>query len=300
MAYAELAGVPPVTGLYATLVPLVVYFLLGPSPILVLGPDSAVAPLVAAAIVPLAAGGDASERVALAGVLAILVGAIMFAGGLARFGFVTELLSLPVRLGYLMGIAATVIVEQLPKLFGFSVDAESFVRGAIDFVSGLDETNATALALGAGSLVLMLALRRWAPRVPGVFIAVVGATAIVAALGLDDRVAVVGSVPAGLPDIGLPDVSFADLQTLLPAAVGIAFVAFADTSVLSRSYAGRLHVDVDQNRELGVLGVANVAAGFGGCCGGGARSSSSRWRRSSASPCWACCGASGSRSPCRC
>jgi MFS superfamily sulfate permease-like transporter len=204
MAYAELAGVPPVTGLYATLVPLVVYFLLGPSPILVLGPDSAVAPLVAAAIVPLAAGGDASERVALAGVLAILVGAIMFAGGLARFGFVTELLSLPVRLGYLMGIAATVIVEQLPKLFGFSVDAESFVHGAIDFVSGLDETNATALALGAGSLVLMLALRRWAPRVPGVFIAVVGATAIVAALGLDDRVAVVGSVPAGLPDIGLP------------------------------------------------------------------------------------------------
>jgi high affinity sulfate transporter 1 len=262
MAYAELAGVPPVTGLYATLVPLVVYFLLGPSPILVLGPDSAVAPLVAAAIVPLAAGGDASERIALAGVLAILVGAIMFAGRLARFGLVTELLSLPVRLGYLMGIAETVIVEQLPKLFGFSVDAESFVHGTIDFVSGLDETNATALALGAGSLVLMLALRRWAPRVPGVFVAVVGATAIVAALGLDDRVAVVGSVPAGLPDIGLPDVSFADLQTLLPAAVGIAFVAFADTSVLSRSYAGRLHVDVDQNRELGVLGVANVAAGF--------------------------------------
>jgi high affinity sulfate transporter 1 len=262
MAYAELAGVPPVTGLYATLVPLVVYFLLGPSPILVLGPDSAVAPLVAAAIVPLAAPGDASERIALAGLLALLVGAIMFAGGLARFGFVTELLSLPVRLGYLMGIAATVIVEQLPKLFGFSVDAESFVQGAIDFVSGLDETNATALALGAGSLVLMLALRRWAPRVPGVFIAVVGATAIVAALSLDDRVAVVGSVPAGLPEIGLPDVSFADLKTLLPAAVGIAFVAFADTSVLSRSYAGRLHVDVDQNRELGVLGVANVAAGF--------------------------------------
>jgi high affinity sulfate transporter 1 len=262
MAYAELAGVPPVTGLYATLIPLVVYFLLGPSPILILGPDSAVAPLVAAAIVPLAAPGDADERIALAGLLAILVGAIMFAGGLAHFGFVTELLSLPVRLGYLMGIAATVIVEQLPKLFGFSVDAESFVRGAIDFVSGLDETNATALALGAGSLVLMLALRRFAPRVPGVFIAVVGATAIVAALGLDDRVAVVGSVPAGLPDIGLPDVSFDDFKTLLPAAVGIAFVAFADTSVLSRSYAGRLHVDVDQNRELGVLGVANVAAGF--------------------------------------
>ena len=140
MAYAQLAGVPPVTGLYATLVPLVVYFLLGPSRILVLGPDSAVSPLVAAAIVPLAAAGDASARIALAGLLALLVGAIMLAGGLARFGFVTELLSMPVRLGYLMGIAVTVIVAQLPKLFGFSVDAESFLPGVRDFVAGLDET----------------------------------------------------------------------------------------------------------------------------------------------------------------
>ena len=115
MAYAQLAGVPPVTGLYATLVPLVVYFLLGPSRILVLGPDSAVSPLVAAAIIPLAAAGDASARIALAGLLAILVGSIMLAGGLARFGFVTELLSMPVRLGYLMGIAVTVIVAQLPE-----------------------------------------------------------------------------------------------------------------------------------------------------------------------------------------
>jgi MFS superfamily sulfate permease-like transporter len=127
MGYATLAGLPPVTGLYATLVPLVVYFLLGPSRILVISPDSAVCPLVAAAIVPLA-GQDASERVALAGLLAIGVRVIMLAGGLARFGFVTQLLSMPVRLGYLMGIAVTVIVAQLPKLFGFSVGAESFIR----------------------------------------------------------------------------------------------------------------------------------------------------------------------------
>ncbi len=148
MAYAQLAGVPPVTGLYATLVPLVVYFLLGPSRILILGPDSAVAPLVAAAIIPLAAAGDASARIALAALLAIVVGSIMLAGGLAHFGFVTELLSLPVRLGYLMGIAVTVIVAQLPKLFGFSVDTENLLRGVRDFVTGLDETNATALAIG--------------------------------------------------------------------------------------------------------------------------------------------------------
>ena len=167
MAYAELAGLPPVTGLYATLVPLLVYFLLGPSRILVLGPDSAVSPLVAAAIVPLAASGDASARIALAGLLAILVGAIMLAGGLTRFGFVTELLSMPVRVGYLMGIAVTVIVAQLPKLFGFSVKSESLIPALRGFVAGLDQTNATALAIGVGSLALILGLRWAAPKRPG-------------------------------------------------------------------------------------------------------------------------------------
>ena len=262
MAYAELAGLPPVTGLYATVVPLVVYFLLGPSRILVLGPDSAVSPLVAAAIIPLAVTGDPSSRIALAGMLAILVGAVMFAGGLARFGFLTELLSMPVRLGYLMGIAVTVIVAQLPKLFGFSADVEDLIPALRDFVERLDETNTTALAIGVGSLALILGLRRVAPKFPGVFLAVVGSTVAVAALGLADQLPVVGAVPAGLPSFGVPDVSFDDLKTLIPAAIGIAFVSFTDTSVLSRSYAGRLRQDVDQNQELAVLGVANVATGF--------------------------------------
>jgi high affinity sulfate transporter 1 len=262
MAYAALAGVPPVTGLYATLVPLVVYFVLGPSRILVLGPDSAVSPLVAAAIVPLAVAGDEAGRIALAGMLAILVGSIMFAGGLARFGFVTELLSMPVRLGYLMGIAVTVIVAQLPKLFGFSVDAENLIPAMRDFIAGLDETNATALAIGVGSLALILGLRRVAPAIPGVFLAVVAATALVAALGLADEVPVVGTVPAGLPSFAVPSVSLDDFKALVPAAVGIAFVAFTDTSVLSRSYAARLRQDVDQNQELAVLGVANIATGL--------------------------------------
>ena len=260
MAYAELAGVPAVTGLYATFVPLLVYFLLGPSRILVLGPDSAVSPLVAAAIVPLAATGDASERIALAGLLALLVGAIMLAGGLARFGFVTELLSMPVRLGYLMGIAVTVIAAQLPKLFGFSVDAENLIPALRDFVSSLDETNATALAIGIGSLAVIVGLRHGAPKVPGVFVAVVAATVAVAALGLS--VPVVGAVPAGLPALDVPSVSLKDFESLLPAAVGIAFVAFTDTSILSRSYAARLRQDVDQNQELAVLGVANIATGL--------------------------------------
>jgi high affinity sulfate transporter 1 len=262
MAYAELAGVPPVTGLYATLVPLAVYFLLGPSRILVLGPDSAVSPLVAAAIIPLAAAGDESARIALAGLLAILVGGLMLAGGLARFGFLTELLSMPVRVGYLMGIAVTVIVAQLPKLFGFSVEAENLIPSVRGFVEGLDETNATALALGVGSIALIIGLRRIAPKIPAVFLAVVGATAVVAVFGLDDDVPIVGTVPAGLPGFTVPDVSLHDLKTLVPAAVGIAFVAFTDTSILSRSYAARLRQEVDQNQELAVLGIANIATGL--------------------------------------
>jgi high affinity sulfate transporter 1 len=260
MAYAELAGLPPVTGLYATLVPLVVYFLLGPSRILVLGPDSALAPLIAAAIIPVAAA-DPSSRVALAGLLAIVVGTIMLAGGIARFGFVTELLSMPVRLGYLMGIAVTVIVAQLPKLFGFSVDADGLLEGLRGFVTGLGATEPAALAIGVAALATIAVLRRVSRRIPGVLLAVVGTTVAVGVLGLAGRVPVVGAVPDGLPAFGAPDVSFEDFKRLLPAAVGIAFVAFADTSVLSRSYAGRLRQDVDQNRELGVLGVANIATG---------------------------------------
>lgn len=262
MAYAQLAGLPPVTGLYATLVPLVVYFLLGPSRILILGPDSAVAPLVAAAVIPVAATGVLSERIALAGALALMVGMLMFVGGLARFGFVTELLSMPVRMGYLMGIAATVIVAQLPTLLGYSIEPDRLIPGVRDFIAGLDETNATALALGAGSLVLVLVLRRVAPRFPGVLLAVVGSTVLVSVLGLADDVPVIGSVPGGLPAFGVPNISLEDFTTLIPAAVGIAFVAFADTSVLSRSYAGRLGQEVDQNQELAVLGVANVTTGL--------------------------------------
>jgi MFS superfamily sulfate permease-like transporter len=169
---------------------------------------------------------------------------------------------MPVRVGYLAGIALTVIVSQLPKLFGYSVGAESFIAAVRDFLARLDETNTTALAIGAGCLLVVGALRVLAPKLPGVLIAVVGATAVVAAAGLADQVPVVGEVPAGLPGFGWPDVSVSDATVLLPAAVGIAFVAFADTSVLSRSYASRLRQGVDQNQELAALGAANMAAGL--------------------------------------
>ena len=261
MAYAELAGLPAVTGLYATIVPLVVYAIFGPSRILVLGPDSAVSPLVAATIIPLAASPD--ERIALAGMLAVIVGAVFVAGGIAKLGFVTDLLSKPIRLGYLAGIAITVIMTQLPKLFGFSGGGDTFREAVPAFFRHLDETNGTALAVGVACLAVIVLLKRFAPVVPGVFVAMAGAMLVTALADLEERgVEVVGSLPQGLPGLDFPSVPAGDLPELLIGALGIAFVAFADTSVLSRSYASRLGQNVDQSQELIALGAANAATGL--------------------------------------
>jgi high affinity sulfate transporter 1 len=265
MGYAEASGLPPITGLYATIIPLVAYAIFGPSRILVLGPDSSLAPLIAASIAPLAAG-DPDEAIALAGLLSILVGAICIAAGLARFGFVTDLLSKPVRFGYMNGIALVVIVSQLPKLCGFSVDGEGVVEGTRDFVRGVSdgETNPTALVIGLAGLAVILGLKRWMPRVPGVLVCVVGATIVVALgdLAADRDVPVVGPLPRGLPSFSVPDVDAGDLSQLALGAIGIALVSFADTSVLSRTFALRHGDDVDPNQEMMSLGVANVASGF--------------------------------------
>jgi high affinity sulfate transporter 1 len=265
MGYAEASGLPAIYGLYATMVPLVVYALVGPSRILVLGPDSSLAPLIAAAILPLAAGNEA-EAVALAGMLAVFSGALCVLAGLARFGFIAELLSKPVRYGYMNGIALTVLLSQLPKLFGFSTDAKGVVPETQAFVRGVadGETNTVALVIGVACLLVILAFKRWRPQVPGVLVAVVGATVAVGVFGLAERydLSVVGPLPKGLPSFQIPSVSFDHLQALVAGAVGIALVSFADTSVLSRTFAIRGGYRVNPNQELVALGAANVAAGF--------------------------------------
>jgi high affinity sulfate transporter 1 len=261
MAYAELAGLPAVTGLYATIVPLVVYAVFGPSRILVLGPDSAVSPLVAATIIPLAAAPD--ERIPLAGMLAVFVGVAFVAGGIAKLGFVTDLLSKPIRLGYLAGIAVTVIMVQLPKLFGFSGGGDTFREAVPAFFQNLDETNGIALAVGIACIAVIVVFKRFLPIVPGVFVAMAGAMLATALADLSEHgVEVVGSLPEGLPAFDFPSVPAGDVPELLLGALGIAFVAFADTSVLSRSYASRLGHDVDQSQELIALGAANAATGL--------------------------------------
>ena len=262
LGYAAASGLDPIHGLYASVVPLVVYALVGPSRVLVLGPDSSLAPLVLAAVVTLA--DDPAEAVAVAGMLAVATGVLCALAGVARFGFLTDLLSKPVRYGYLNGIALTVVVTQLPKLLGFSGGADNVVDGVQVLVDGLQagEAQAAAAAVGLVTLTVILVLRAVAPRVPGPLVAVVGAIAAVVLLDLDDDLPLVGDLPRGLPSLVWPGVEAADLVPIAAAALGIAFVSFADTSVLSRTWALRAGQDVDPNRELVALGAANVATGL--------------------------------------
>jgi high affinity sulfate transporter 1 len=264
MAYAELAGLPPVTGLWATVVALVAYAVVGPSPLLVLGPDSSLAPLIAAGIALVGTGGDPERAVQLGALLAVTVGLICLLARIARLAALTELLSRPVLVGYLNGIAVVVIVSQLPRLCGFSVDADDTAGRLRGFVSGLagGEVDGVPLAIGFGGLVAILLLRHAAPKVPGVLVAVIGGMLAVTLGDLD--VPVVGAVPRGLPAPASPflSLSFDELQLLVAAAAGIAFVALADTVALSRSIAARSGWPTSPPaRELGALGLANLAAG---------------------------------------
>lgn len=264
VAYAEASGLPGINGLYATIVPLLAYAIFGPSRILVLGPDSALAAVILTVVLPLSAG-DPQRAVALAGMMAIVSGVVCIAAGLARLGFVTELLSKPIRYGYMNGIALTVLLSQVPKLFGFSVTANGPLRQTWGIVNKVlaGSTNVVAIAIGASTLALILVLKRW-PRVPGILIAVVAATIVVAAFHLAIRagVSVLGPLPRGLPTPRLPLVQVDDLVPVLMGGVAAALVSFADTSVLSRTYASRLRTPVDPNQEMVGLGVANLAAAF--------------------------------------
>ena len=263
MGYAEAAGLPAITGLYATIVPLLAYAAFGPSRILVLGPDSALAAVIAATILPLSQG-DPDRAVALASALAIITGLLCIAAGLARFGFLTDLLSKPVRVGYMNGIALTVILSQLPKLLGFSVQSEGAIPAFVELCRKILEgaTQPAALAIGLTCLAIILGLRRVDPRIPGVLIAVVAATVVVSVADLAGTIPVVGAVPQGLPGFTIPAISLSDLGPLLTGAVGIALVSFADTSVISRTFAARNGYRVDPNDEVRGLGIANLAGGF--------------------------------------
>jgi high affinity sulfate transporter 1 len=263
LAYAELAGLPAVTGLYTTVACLVVYALLGPSRVLVLGPDSSVSPLIFAAITPLLVTNDPAQAIALAGMLALMVGAIEIGLGLGKLGFIADLLSKEVQVGYMNGLAVTIIVGQLPKLFGFSTDADSFVQEVTAFFAGLDELDTTTLLMGLGVLVVLIVLPRLNKKVPAVLVAVVVATVVSAVLDLSaEGVTTVGVLPEGLPVPSIPWTNVSDLATLAAAAVGIVLVSLTDTIATSSAFAARRGDEVDANHEMIAVGASNAAAGF--------------------------------------
>ncbi len=262
MAYAELAGLPPITGLYTTVVCLIAYALVGPSPVLVLGPDSALGPMIAATILPLA-GGDEQQAIALAGMLALLVGAVTVGAGIAKMGFVADLLSNPVRTGYLAGLAVVILVSQLPKLFGFKVDADGLVAELVAFLQNLDRTNPWALGIGLLSLAIILGFKRLAPKAPGILVAVVVSIALSMLLDLAAHgVAVIGVLPQGFPVPSLPHGTLSDIPLLIAAAIGISLVAIGDTISVSGGFAARSGYEVNGNQELAGIGTANLAAGL--------------------------------------
>jgi len=264
IAYAVASGLPGICGLYATIFPLLAYALFGPSRVFVLGPDSSLAALILAVVLPLSAG-DPQRAIALAGMMAVVSGMLCILAGAARLGFVTELLSKPIRYGYMNGIALTVLVSQLPALFGLAVDADGLLNEAWAFIVAVRDgrTNWVALALGAGTLAVIMLLKR-SQRLPGVLIAVAGATVIAGALDLAARagVSVLGSLPQGLPAFTVPWITYGDIVPVLLGGFAVALVSFADTSVLSRTYAGRTGTFVDPNQEMVGLGAANLAAGL--------------------------------------
>jgi high affinity sulfate transporter 1 len=268
IAYAVASGVPGICGLYATMAGLLAYAMFGPSRILVLGPDSSLAALILAVVLPLSAG-DPQRAIALAAMMALVSGAMCVAAGVARLGFVTELLSKPIRYGYMNGIALTVIASQLPGLFGYDGSANGLLAESWQFGSVLlaGNTNLLALAIGTGTLLTILLLKRY-PRVPGVLIAVAGATMVVTLLDLAPTnvahtgVAVLGTLPQGLPGFFLPSIGANDMMPVLLGGLAVALISFADTSVLSRTYAGRTASFIDPNQEMVGLGAANVVAGL--------------------------------------
>ncbi len=265
MGYAQASGLPAIYGLYATISALIAYAVFGPSRILIVGPDSALSALIAAAILPLA-GDNVGHSIALAGMLAILSGLLCFTGGIARFGFLTDLLSMPIRYGYMNGVAVIVIISQLPGALGVKSKADGVFSRAFEIVSMIanGDANGAVVIISVLCLSVLLAFKRWMPRFPAVLVVVAVATFLVTHFGLAHRfdVEVVGTLPQGLPNFSFPTVSFAELSTLVPAAIAISFVSFADTIVLSRTFAHRKGQTVDANQELRAIGIVNIVCGL--------------------------------------
>jgi sulfate permease, SulP family len=262
MAYATVAGLPPVVGLWAALAPLAIYAVLGSSRQLSVGPESTTALMTATALAPLAAG-DPGRYAVLAAVAALLVGAMCFVAGVVRLGFIADLLSHPVLIGYMAGVAAIMIGGQLGKVTGAPVEGEEFLDQVKSFVGVLDEVHWPTIVLSLSVLVVLLVLAQLTPKLPGPLLAILVAALIVSVFSLQrNGIKTVGEIPSGLPTPGIPGIAIAELIALLIPAGGIAIVAFNDNVLTARTFAVRHGQDIDANAELRALGVCNVGAGL--------------------------------------
>lgn len=262
MAYAELAGLNAIVGLYALLLPAVAYVLLGSSRQLVIGPEGSISALVAAAVLPLAAAGSA-EAAQLAATLALLVAACFLIARVARLGWIADYLSRPVLIGYIHGVAVVLVIGQLGKLLGLDIQAVDPMPQLVEVVRDLGDVSGATLAVSVATLAVLLPLRFLAPRMPAALLVVAGSIVASNLLSLDQHgVAVVGHIPAGLPSVTVPTPSLEDALRLAPAAVGVFLVCFADEILTARAYAGKHNEHVRSGQELLAMGAANAAAGL--------------------------------------
>lgn len=262
MAYAELAGLAPQYGFYAVLGALVVYAMVGSSRHLGVGPEPGTA-ILAATGVSAIAGGDADRYIALMGALALTVSAICLVGAAARLGFLASVLSKPVLVGYITGVGLTLLSSQIASFTGIGIGSDRFFPRVWELLHELGDVHGPTLALGAGTLALILVLRQVAPRAPGALIGVAGASIVIALFALEDHgIAVVGAIPSGLPGLSIPDVAAGDFSRLLPVAAGIALVGYTDNVLTARSIAARQGYRIDANQELLALGLTNLASGL--------------------------------------
>lgn len=261
LAYGELAGLP-MAGLYGSMLPLLAYALFGSSRHLVVGPDTAMAAIVAVAVAPLALG-DPLRLALLATGLGVMVGLICLLAGLLRLGFVANFLSKPVIAGFMHGLALVIVGAQIPKVLGFKVEGETTFDQFVATARRLGDTNFASLAIGAACFAVILICRRLAPRVPGAVVALAGSMLAVVLLGLERHgVTLIGRIPTGLPDLSLPLLSLADFDALLPVALVAALLSFSDTMITARAFGARHGTRVDADQELLGIGTANLVSGL--------------------------------------
>lgn len=262
IAYAELIGLAPEHGLYAALVPLLIYPLFGSSRQVIVGPDIAISLLIASTIGPLS-GGDVSRAASLAATLALLCGLLLLMGALANFGAVADFLSKPVLVGYMSGAALILMASQLSPLFGIPLAHNDFFPRLFELAGKLPQTHPQTLLLGIGLIVLLALLRRFLPKIPGALVVCAIGIGVSIEFHLEQRgVSVVGSFPRGLPRVALPHTLWRDVPTLLPAGIGIALLTYTEGILLARAFAAKNDYEVSANRELKGLAFADLASGL--------------------------------------